>query len=125
MPSASPNPDSFSKARFDLWHAVVEILRASGYRVFEAQTAPDALEIAQQHPGDLHILLTDIVMPVLRGPELARRIRRIHPNIRVVCMSGNAEGFPESKLPPNSDFLQEPFRFATLLEQLKLVRRGA
>jgi len=65
------------------------------------------------------------VMPVRRGPELARRIRRIHPNIRVVYMSGYAEGFPESELPPNSIFLQKPFRFATLFEQLKLIRRGA
>ncbi len=108
-----------------LRHAVVEILRASGYKVFEAQTVPDALEIAEQHVGELDVLLTDIVMPVLRGPELARRVTKIHPDIRVVYMSGYAEGFPEGELPANSVFLQKPFRFATLLEQLKLVRRRA
>ena len=108
-----------------LRHAVVEILRTSGYKVFEAQTAPDALEIAQQHVGELDVLLTDIVMPGLRGPELARRVTKIHPDIRVVYMSGYAEGFPDAELPPNSVFLQKPFRFATLLEQLKLVRRRA
>jgi two-component system, cell cycle sensor histidine kinase and response regulator CckA len=108
-----------------LRHAVVEILRSSGYKVFEAQTAPDALQIAEQHGGELDILLTDIVMPVLRGPELARCVTKIHPHIRVVYMSGYAEGFPDSELPINSVFLQKPFRFATLLEQLKLVRRRA
>ncbi len=108
-----------------LRHAVVEILRASGYTVFEAQTAPDALEIAEQHVGELDVLLTDIVMPALRGPELARRVAKIHPDIRVVYMSGYAEGFSEAELPANSVFLQKPFRFATLLEQLKLVRRRA
>jgi two-component system cell cycle sensor histidine kinase/response regulator CckA len=106
-----------------LRHAVVEILRSSGYKVFESQTASDALEIAQQHKGELDILLTDIVMPVMRGPELARRVSQIQPGIRVIYMSGYAEGFPETELPPNSVFLQKPFRFATLLEQLKLVRR--
>ncbi len=62
-------------------------------------------------------------MPGLRGQELARRVAKIHPEVRVVCMSGYAEGFPETQLPVNSTFLQKPFRFATLLEQLKLVRR--
>jgi hypothetical protein len=42
-----------------------------------------------------------------------------------VFMSGYAEGLPEAELPPNSAFLQKPFRFATLLEQLKLIRRRA
>ncbi len=53
-----------------LRHAVVEILRSSGYTVFESQTAPHALEIAEQHVGELDVLLTDVVMPVMRGPEL-------------------------------------------------------
>jgi PAS domain S-box-containing protein len=108
-----------------LRQVVVEILRASGYRVLEAQTAAEALEIAQEHPGQLDILLTDIVMPGLRGTELARRVTKVNPGIQVVYMSGYAEGFPEAQLPPNSVFLQKPFRFATLLEQLKLVRRRA
>jgi len=108
-----------------LRHAVVEILRSSGYKVFESQTAPNALEIAEQHVGELDVLLTDIVMPVMGGPELARRVTKIHPGIRVIYMSGYAEGFPDAELPSNSVFLQKPFRFATLLEQLKLVRRSA
>ncbi len=68
-------------------------------------------------------LVTDIVMPGLRGPELAHRVTKMHPDIQVVYMSGYAEGLPEAHLPPNSIFLQKPFRFATLLEQLKLIRR--
>jgi YesN/AraC family two-component response regulator len=70
-------------------------------------------------------LLTDIVMPGLRGPELARRVAKVHPEVQIVYMSGYAEGLPEAQLPANSTFLQKPFRFATLLEQLKLVRRKA
>jgi two-component system cell cycle sensor histidine kinase/response regulator CckA len=106
-----------------LRQAVVQILRSSGYCVLEAQTSTEALEIAQQHSGRLDILLTDIVMPGLRGAELARRVAHAHPEVQVIYMSGYAEGLEESQLPENAVFLQKPFRFATLLEQLKLVRR--
>jgi two-component system, cell cycle sensor histidine kinase and response regulator CckA len=108
-----------------LRHAVVEILRTSGYKVLESESSMEALEMARQYSGKIDILLTDIVMPGLRGPELARRITKVQPEIQVVYMSGYAEDFPEAQLPPNSVFLQKPFRFATLLEQLKLVRRKA
>jgi two-component system, cell cycle sensor histidine kinase and response regulator CckA len=93
--------------------------------VLEAASSTQALEIARQHRGQLDILLTDIVMPGLRGPELARRVAKVHPEVQIVCMSGYAEGFPEAQLPAHSTFLQKPFRFATLLEQLKLIRRRA
>jgi two-component system, cell cycle sensor histidine kinase and response regulator CckA len=79
--------------------------------------------MAQAHSGTIDVLLTDIVMPGLRGTELARRVAKAHPEVQVIYMSGYAEGFQESPLPENSIFLQTPFRFATLLEQLKLVRR--
>jgi PAS domain S-box-containing protein len=107
-----------------LRHAIVEILRSNGYKVLEAESSTHALEIARQHRGQLDILLTDIVMPGLRGPELARRVAKVHPEVQIVYMSGYAEGFPEAQLPAHSTFLQKPFRFATLLEQLKLIRRS-
>jgi two-component system, cell cycle sensor histidine kinase and response regulator CckA len=108
-----------------LRQALVEILRTSGYEVLEAQSATEALELARHHTAKLDILLTDVVMPGLRGTELARRVTEIHPEIQVVYMSGYAEGFPETERSPNSAVLQKPFRFATLLEQLKLVRHKA
>ena len=106
-----------------LRHAVVEILRSSGYTVLEAETARGAVEMASQHKGSLDVLLTDVVMPVMRGPEVARRISKLHPETRVIYMSGYADGLPEAQLPQDSAFLQKPFRFASLLEQLKLVRQ--
>jgi PAS domain S-box-containing protein len=108
-----------------LRHAVAEILLASGYKVMEAESADQALEIARRTTDKIDILLTDVVMPSLHGTELARQITAIHPETHVVYMSGYAEGFPDLELPPHSTFLQKPFRFATLLEQLKLVRRKA
>jgi PAS domain S-box-containing protein len=106
-----------------LRQAIGEILRGSGYKVLEADSSTQALEIARQHQAHLDILLTDIVMPGLRGPELARRVAKVHPEVQIVYMSGYAEGLPEAQLPANATFLQKPFRFATLLRQLKLVRR--
>jgi len=124
--SASANGDGATILVADdepsLRHAVVELLRGSGYNVLEANSALVALEIAQQHTGKIDMLLTDIVMPGLRGTDLSSRIVSIHPDIRIVYMSGYAEGFGEADLPPNAAFLQKPFRFATLLEQLKLIR---
>jgi YesN/AraC family two-component response regulator len=69
------------------------------------------------------VLLTDIVMPGLRGNELAQPVMEGHPEVQVICTSGYSEGSQDANLPENSVFLQKPFHFATLLEQLKLVRR--
>jgi hypothetical protein len=68
-------------------HAIVEILRSSDYKVLEAESSTQALEMARQHRGQLDILLTDIVMPG-RGPELARRVAKVHPEVQIVYMSG-------------------------------------
>lgn len=78
--------------------------------------------MARRHSGKIDVLLTDIVMPGLRGPELARQVLQLHPGIPVIYMSGYAEDFPETQLPANSIFLRKPFRFATLLEQLTILR---
>jgi two-component system cell cycle sensor histidine kinase/response regulator CckA len=69
------------------------------------------------------VLLTDIAMPGLRGTDLARQVAELHPEVQVIYMSGFAEGLPEAQIPPGATFLQKPFRFATLLEQLKLIKR--
>jgi two-component system cell cycle sensor histidine kinase/response regulator CckA len=108
-----------------LRHALVEILRSSGYTVWETQSAPEALDAALREIKKLDVLITDVVMPGLRGPELARRVIRVHPNVRVIYVSGYADGFSEKELPPNSAYLQKPFRFAMLLEQLRLMLQKA
>jgi hypothetical protein len=58
-------------------------------------------------------------MPEIRGPELARLLQELHPK------SGYAEGGMDQAIPPEAAFLQEPFRFATLTEQLRLLLRRA
>ena len=54
---------------------------------------------------------------------LARQVSELHPGIHVIYMSGYAPGFLDEPIPADASFLQEPFRFASLIEQLKLVPR--
>jgi two-component system, cell cycle sensor histidine kinase and response regulator CckA len=102
-----------------LVHAIGEFLRESGFIVLDAFSSQDALEIAKDHPGAIDILVTDVVMPGMRGPDLHRRVLELQPNLQVLFMSGYAEGLPETKLPQGALFLQKPFRFSALLERLR------
>jgi CheY-like chemotaxis protein len=106
-----------------LVHAIGEFLRDSGYIVLDAFSPQDAIDLAREHPGRIDVLLSDVVMPGLRGPELHTQILAIQPSIQVIFMSGYAEGLPEMKLPADALFLQKPFRFSALiaiLQHLKL-----
>jgi CheY-like chemotaxis protein len=106
-----------------LRQALAEFLRMAGHNVMDSHNALDVLEMARRHKGGIDVLLTDIVMPELRGTDLARQVAELFPDIQVIYMSGYAAGFPETQIPSDAAFLQKPFRFATLLEQLKLIQR--
>ena len=106
-----------------LREAIAEYLRGAGHEVLESHSAHDALETARIHTGGIDVLLTDIVMPGLRGTELARKVEDLHPEVHVIYMSGYAQSLPEAQIPQGAAFLQKPFRFAALAEQLKLVTR--
>lgn len=103
--------------------AIAEYLRSAGHHVLESQSSDDALELARTHCGSIDLLITDIVMPGLRGTELAERVMECCPDVHVIYISGYAQHLPEAEVPPGAAFLQKPFRFASLTEQLKLVPR--
>src|SRR5205807_2501990 len=65
-----------------------EVLQMSGYHVLVAANGGAALLICERHEGPIHLLLTDIVMPELSGQELAARLARLRPEMRVLFMSG-------------------------------------
>jgi PAS domain S-box-containing protein len=69
---------------------VQRVLAGRGYDVLEARDVPHALEISSSFPKEIHLLLSDIVMPVMSGPDLAQRIVSGRPDIRVLYMSGFA-----------------------------------
>src|SRR6266567_3938840 len=68
-----------------------ESLESKGYTVLEAQNGVQALEIAERHPGAIDVLVTDVIMPQLRGLDLAKRVTEIHPDVCIIFMSGYSE----------------------------------
>jgi DNA-binding NtrC family response regulator len=65
-----------------------EILRKYGYRVIDARNAGEALLHCERASHEIHLLLTDVVMPQMSGPELAKRLVPTRPRMKVLCMSG-------------------------------------
>jgi len=68
----------------------VEILEARGYTVLSAGDAAEALAVAERHSGRIHLMITDVVMPGMSGSQLAERLLALHPDLRIVYISGIA-----------------------------------
>ncbi|HUP33538.1 MAG TPA: PAS domain S-box protein [Gaiellaceae bacterium] len=92
---------------------VHQVLAGDGHEVFLAAGGEEAAELARSRRID--VLVTDLTMPGLGGRELAERLRAADPQLRVVFMSGYAEGaYGPEALPPRTAFLQKPFTFGEL-----------
>lgn len=92
-------------------NVAVRILSKLGYTVLEASHGDETLQVAREHTGEIHLLLTDVVMPRMSGKELADRLRMIHPEIRVLFVSGYTENIITHRgiLDKEVHFLQKPF----------------
>ena len=102
---------------------IQDYLQSGGYSVLAPETPGQVLELAQKHQGPIHLLLTDVVMPGMGGPELARQIRAVRPDIRVLYMSGyapRAAGRDEG-LEEGAPLLQKPFTSEDLLRSVRLM----
>ena len=96
-----------------------EFLRSSGYHVITGKDGLDALEKAEQEARAIDVLVTDVKMPRMRGTELAQRLKRAQPRIKIVYMSGYLEHDSEEGFIENSAHLQKPFSRETLLKKLR------
>ncbi len=89
-----------------------EYLASLGYVVLEAASGREALQKAQEFDGPIHLLLTDVVMPEMSGPELARHMMALRPEIKVIFTSGytNDAIARQGVLDPAVAFIQKPYR---------------
>ena len=89
-----------------------EYLASLGYVVLEAASGREALQKAQEFDGPIHLLLTDVVMPEMSGPELARHVMALRPEIKVIFTSGytNDAIARQGVLDPAVAFIQKPYR---------------
>jgi DNA-binding NtrC family response regulator len=101
----------------------VEILRRQNYKVLEASQGEEALLICEKLDGRIHLLLTDVVMPGLNGPELARRMKYSYPEMKVIFMSGYSDRgiFQRGILDPETGLLQKPFSLESLTGKIREV----
>jgi signal transduction histidine kinase/ActR/RegA family two-component response regulator len=95
----------------DVRRLLVDVLNLRGYRILEARQGRHALDVAAQHNGPIHLLVTDVVMPQLDGIELATALRNRDPGLLVIYMSGYAEDADRLSDPlgPHTRFLAKPF----------------
>jgi PAS domain S-box-containing protein len=104
-----------------------ELLETAGYSVLEASRPAEALRIAQARAEPIQLLVTDVVMPEMTGPELARRLAEMRPGLRMLFLSGYTEGVVVDKdlLGEGAHFLQKPFTGEVLEAKVREVLDAA
>jgi two-component system cell cycle sensor histidine kinase/response regulator CckA len=105
---------------------VCAALTRHGYTVLEASQGEEALQIAQDHHEEIHLLLTDLVMPAMGGRELAHRLLQRRPHVRVLYTSGYTDEaiVPHDVIESGSAFIEKPFTPADLLRNVREVLDG-
>ncbi len=101
---------------------VVKVLSEAGYRVLPAASGREALDLCRRRKGRVHLLLTDVVMPEMNGPELARQVTEIHPEAKVLYMSGYTDkAMADPALDLDLVLLEKPFVPADLARRVREV----
>ncbi len=105
---------------------VARMIRSLGYEVIEARDQAEAIGISGEHEGSIDMLLTDVVMPEMSGPELAEQVRSIRPDIKVVFMSGYTGGALNYHVGNRGEihFLQKPFSSESMASKIREVLEG-
>ncbi len=98
-----------------------ESLRQEGYTVLLAANGMDALDVAAKHQGPIQLLITDVIMPSVSGPQLAQSLKTLRPETRVLYISGyTADKFADyPELDPELALLQKPFKLGELGQKVR------
>ncbi len=101
----------------------MRILKQNGYRVLEAGNGADALRICEDEGDDVDLIVTDIVMPEMGGSELAKKVRELKPEARILFTSGYTEGavMRQSLLHAGEAFIEKPFTPGSLMKKAREV----
>lgn len=102
---------------------ILGILRKSGYRVIEASNGGEALLHSERYADRIHLLLSDVVMPHMSGPELAKRLANVRPDMKVLCMSGYTDDsvVRHGVLEAHFAFIQKPVTPESLTSRVREV----
>ena len=97
-----------------------------GYNVLQATTGAEALEMFNNHQGEVDLVVSDVVMPEMDGPTLMQKLRRERPDLKIIFISGYAEDAFRKHLAENEDFmfLQKPFDLKELAAAVKAALQG-
>jgi PAS domain S-box-containing protein len=126
-PATEPSPGGETVLVVDdeeaLRQLAARILTRHGYTVLVAGSGEEAIELARSHEGEIHLLLTDVVMPRMLGKEVAEQVLAVRPRIRVLYMSGYAQPVLASQgtLDDGVELMEKPFTGAGLLARLRSV----
>jgi len=102
---------------------VVDLLRQLGYQMISAASGKEALALAEKHPTKIDLLITDVIMDEMPGPELAEMLLSSRPEMKVIFISGFAEGSlaPNGVLKPGTILVQKPFTIKVLSAKVREV----
>ena len=100
-----------------------EFLEQLGYKLLSAPNGREALTMVKGYPDKIHLLITDVLMPELPGPELAEAVLALRPDIKVIFISGYADGSlaPNGVLKPGTVLVRKPFTIRALTATLREV----
>jgi two-component system cell cycle sensor histidine kinase/response regulator CckA len=103
-----------------------DLLVQIGYHVVEANSGAQALEVARQHHGAIHLLLSDVVMPGMNGPALARDLAESHPEAKVLYMSGHSDHTIDRHgvLESGVLLLEKPYTRGALIRKVQAALNG-
>ncbi len=93
------------------------LLKIWGYRTLLASNGRQAMEVAQQHEGEIDLLLSDVTMPEMNGPELAAKLTERRPFLKVILMSGYSQA--QVALRRGWKFVQKPFKPDTIKKAIE------
>jgi two-component system, cell cycle sensor histidine kinase and response regulator CckA len=102
----------------------MKILKRANYNVLEAGNGEEALRIADTHSGQIDLVVTDMFMPGMRGPEVVQSLLPKRPGLRVLFMSGYADQDARTSVPQGANFLNKPFSGRDLAAAVDAALKG-